>query len=171
MTLESELSTEHFPSMDPATTSWCFDCKRNDRSSRLLKEDGAPVLCCEGKNVPCDGNWKDPGSKEQCSSSASKVRASHCKQGPFQPSCKSCCKAHFTDKLKYGRSHHHFAPHLKNNSDPRFDSKTSNSNKKHSHPERVLKSDSPAPPMESKAMHNRVINSSHDHKLQFGSWH
>ena len=102
MTLESELSTEHFPSMDPATTSWCFDCKRNDRSSRLLKEDGVPALCCEGKSMPCDGNWKDPGSKEQYSSSASKVRAHHCKQGPFQPSCKSCCKAHFTDKLKCG---------------------------------------------------------------------
>ena len=49
--LESELSTEYFPSMDPATIALHFDYKHNDRGSRLLKEGEALVLDCEGKKV------------------------------------------------------------------------------------------------------------------------
>ena len=77
ITLESKLSTEYFPSMDPDTTALCFAYKHDDRGSHLLKEDGVPVLDCEGKNVLCDGKWKNPGSKEQCFSATSKVRANH----------------------------------------------------------------------------------------------
>ena len=46
ITLDSELSTKHFPSMDSATIALHFDYKHNDRGSFLLKEDGTPVLAC-----------------------------------------------------------------------------------------------------------------------------
>ena len=112
--LDSESSTENFPSMDAAIAALCFYCKYSDRGSFLCEECGAPALACDGKNVMCDRQWKDPGSKEQYMSEASKVRANCVQQGPCRPSCKSCHKARFTDKLKHGRSHYHFAPHLKN---------------------------------------------------------
>ena len=86
MVLDSELSTEHFPSMDVATIVLHFDYKHNDHGSILHKEDGTPVLACDGKNVLCDGQWKDPRNKEKFLSATSKAHANHGQQGPYQSS-------------------------------------------------------------------------------------
>ena len=56
--LRSKLSTEHFPSMDPATKVLRFYCKHNDRGSHLLKEDRSPALHCEGKTHHAMENGK-----------------------------------------------------------------------------------------------------------------
>ena len=63
--------------MDPATIALNFDCKHGDRGSRLLKEEGTPVLDYDGKNVSCNIKWKNQGNKEQCLSATSKVHANH----------------------------------------------------------------------------------------------
>ena len=153
--------------MDPVTIALCFDYKHDDRGSNLLKEDGSHMLDYEGKVASCDGKWKDPGNKDQCLSATSKVHANHGQSGPHQSSCKSCCKACFTDKLKHGCCHHHFTPCLKNNGNPRFDLTTNTATKKHHHAEHMPESDSPLSPMELKALHDLAMNSCNVCKLQF----